>query len=144
MPTTAPDLTGGCLCGAVRFRLTAKPFDAGWCHCRTCQLNSGSPAMVFAAVPFPDYRFERGEDRVGTVRSSSFGHRAFCRDCGTPLYMRVDYEPDTVDFSVATLDRPEDVSPEFHIFYSSRISWAEPLDRLPRHDRSRPGSGGPA
>ena len=134
-------MEGGCLCGAVRFSLASKPFDAGWCHCRTCQLNSGSPAMVFAAVPVGDYRIEQGE--VATVKSSDFGHRGFCRDCGTPLYMRVDYEPETLDFSVATLDDPEAVAPEFHIFWTSRIAWAEPADRLPRHARSRPGHGGP-
>ncbi|MCA1661741.1 MAG: GFA family protein [Novosphingobium sp.] len=137
-------MEGGCLCGAVRFSLASAPFDAGWCHCRICQLNSGSPAMVFAAVLVGDYRFEQGEDRVATIKSSDFGHRAFCRDCGTPLYMRVDYEPETLDFSVATLDRPEAVVPQFHIFYASRIGWAEPADRLSRHPRSRPGHGGPA
>jgi hypothetical protein len=141
---TSPDLTGGCLCGAVRFSLASAPFDPGWCHCRTCQLNSGSPAIVFAAVPLGDYRFERGEDRVATVPSSDFGHRAFCRSCGTPLYMRVDYEPETLDFCLATLDDPQAVTPEFHIFYESRIGWAEAGDALPRHARSRPGQGGPA
>ena len=44
-------LTGGCMCGAVRYELKSEPFDCGWCHCRTCQLNSGAPAMVFASVP---------------------------------------------------------------------------------------------
>src|SRR5688500_4168621 len=131
------------MCGAIRYRLASTPFDAGWCHCRTCQLNSGSPAMVFAAVPLGDYRFDQGEDRVATVASSSFGHRAFCRDCGTPLFMRVDYEPDTLDFCLATLDTPEAVAPEFHIFFDSRISWDEPGDSLPRHARSRPGAGPP-
>jgi hypothetical protein len=57
--------------------------------------------------------------------------------------MRVDYEPETLDFSVATLDDPDAVAPGFHIFWASRIAWAEPADTLPRHDRSRPGHGGP-
>ena len=143
MPTTEADLTGGCLCGAVRYRLASAPFDAGWCHCRTCQLNSGSPAMVFAAIPVDDYVVERGEDHLATVESSDFGHRCFCRQCGTPLYMQVDYEPVTLDFSLATLDEPGAIVPEYHIFYASRIEWAAPGDTLPRHDRSRPGSGGP-
>ena len=47
-------LTGGCMCGAVRYELKSEPFDCGWCHCRTCQLNSGAPAMVFASVPDGD------------------------------------------------------------------------------------------
>ena len=132
--------TGGCLCGAVRYRLASAPFDAGWCHCRTCQLNSGSPAMAFASVPVADYVVERGDP--ATVKSSDFGSRKFCRDCGTPLLMQVDHQPETVDFSLATLDRPEAVLPKFHIFYASRIAWAEPGDALPRHDRFRPDTRG--
>ena len=134
------DWTGGCLCGAVRYRLASAPFDAGWCHCRTCQLNSGSPAMAFASVPEADYVMEQGE--AATVKSSDFGHRGFCRHCGTPLYMRVDHQPETVDFSLATLDDPDAVTPGFHIFYASRIAWAEPADDLPRHDRFRPNTRG--
>lgn len=132
--------TGGCLCGAIRYRLTSAPFDAGWCHCRTCQLNSGSPAMAFATVPVEDYRVERGE--IAAVKSSNFGHRGFCRDCGTPLYMRVDHQPETIDFSIATLDRPDALRSGYHIFYGSRIAWAEACDDLPRHDKFRPNTRG--
>jgi len=94
-------LAGGCLCGAVRYRLASAPFDAGWCHCRTCQLNSGSPAMAFAKVPSRDFD-------------------------GT-----------THDFSLATLDAPEEVTPEAHFYYASHIPWAEAADDLPRHPRGR-------
>ena len=134
------DWTGGCLCGTVRFRLASDPFDAGWCHCRTCQLNSGSPAMVFATVRFADYRYESGETAVRRVESSSFGHRAFCAACGTPLYTHVEHQPDTLDFSVATLDEPGRVRPGFHIFWSSRIPWLEINDDLPKFDRFRPNT----
>ena len=135
MPTTEADWTGGCLCGAVRYRLASAPFDAGWCHCRTCQLNSGSPAMAFASVAAGDYVIEPGE--AATIKSSDFGHRGFCRDCGTPLYMRADHQPETVDFSLATLDEPDAVAPGYHIFYASRIAWAEAGDDLPQYPRGR-------
>jgi hypothetical protein len=134
--------TGGCLCGTVRFRLSSAPFDVGWCHCRTCQLSSGSPAMVFASVPVEDFVFTAGEEAVHRVASSSFGHRAFCSSCGTPLYMRVDSQPQTVDFSVATLDEPGVVRPGFHIFWSSRIDWLDWDDGLPKYDRLRPETRG--
>ena len=52
---------GGCLCGKVRFQLAGDPFDAGWCHCRNCQLASGSPAMVFAAREI-DFAVPEGAD----------------------------------------------------------------------------------
>jgi hypothetical protein len=131
-------LTGGCLCGAVRYRIASAPFDAGWCHCRMCQLNSGSPAMVFASVPSADYVVESGEEHVRRYPSSEKAERWFCARCGTPLLFR-EHGGRTHDFSVATLDRPEAVSPEFHIFYDSRIAWAEAADALPRFARSRHG-----
>ena len=138
----AEKLTGGCACGAVRFELRSEPWDAGWCHCRTCQLNSGSPAMVFASIAPGDYVLTSGEEQVRSFASSSFGRRWFCGACGTPLYVQVEHQPETIDFSVATLDRPEHVPPGFHIFYASRIAWAEACDDLPRHEKFRPATRG--
>jgi hypothetical protein len=98
--------------------------------------------MVFASVPVDDYVITQGEARVRRFRSSSFGHRLFCGECGTPLLMRVDHQPETVDFSVATLDEPDGVAPGFHIFWASRIGWFDPGDALPHHDRFRPDTRG--
>ena len=136
------DWTGGCLCATVRFELDSEPFDAGWCHCRTCQLNSGSPAMVFATVPLLHYRFTQGAEAVRQIASSSFGYRAFCGECGTPLYTHVEHQPDTLDFSVATLDEPGRVRPGFHIFWSRHVSWFDPADGLARHAKFRPETRG--
>ena len=97
--------------------------------------------MVFAGVRREDFVFTRGADQVKTFQSSDFGHRLFCGACGTPLAMEVDDEPVTIDFSVATLDDPNAVPPEFHIFDASRIAWFETADDLPRHERSRPKAG---
>src|SRR5919112_709862 len=118
--------SGGCLCGSVRYALKSNPFDCGWCHCRTCQLTSGAPAMVFASVPAGHFVWTRGAGQVRTFKSSSFGHRSYCGSCGTPFLMKVDHQPETVDFSVATLDRPGRGAPGFHIFWSRRPPWVEP------------------
>lgn len=136
MPTTAAEHTGGCLCGAVRYRLASTPFGAGWCHCRMCQLNSGSPAMAFAKVPSPDFVIERGAEVIRRYKSSEIAERWFCGECGTPLLVR-DFDGGTFDFSVATLDHPEAVPPEAHFHYASHISWAEACDGLPRYPHSR-------
>jgi len=98
--------------------------------------------MVFASVPVDEYRFTAGEEAVHRVASSSFGHRTFCGSCGTPLYMRVDHQPETVDFSVTTLDEPSAVRPGFHIFWSSRIDWLDWNDGLPKFERFRPETKG--
>ena len=98
--------------------------------------------MTFATVPVSDYRFEAGEAAVRRIASSSFGHRAFCGNCGTPIYMSVDHQPDTIDFSVVTLDEPGRVRPGFHIFWASRVDWFQTDDGLPKFDRFRPETRG--
>ena len=130
------------MCRTVRFELESEPSHCGWCHCRTCQLSSGTPAQAFASVKRGDWVPVSGAENVRMVRSSSFGQRFFCGECGTPLYVTVDHQPDTLDFSVVTLDDPEAVPPEYHIFWSSKIGWFNPGDNLPRHERFRPNTEG--
>ena len=98
--------------------------------------------MVFASVPAEDFSWTEGEGEVQDVKSSNFGHRTFCGRCGTPFLMQVDHQPETVDFSVATLDEPDAIAPGFHIFWSSKIGWFDPGDELPRHDRFRENTRG--
>jgi len=133
---------GGCACGTVRYRLLSEPFDTGWCHCTTCRRVSGAPALVFSSVPAADLVFTSGEDAIGEIALSEFGRRRFCTRCGTPLTIQVDFQPETIDFTVATLDEPDAVAPGFHIFYASRIAWFETADDLPRHARFRPETRG--
>ena len=135
-------MTGGCMCGAVRYELKSEPFDCGWCHCRTCQLSSGAPAQAFASMKRGDWVVTCGADSLRSVRSSSFGQRSFCAQCGTPLYVTVEHQPETLDFSAVTLDDPDAVPPEFHIFWSSKVGWFNLGDDLPRHERFRPDTVG--
>jgi len=96
--------------------------------------------MAFATVPATDYQVEQGKELIGRFASSDFGHREFCTRCGTPLLMRDHTVPDAIEFSIATLDEPDAVRPGFHIFYESRIGWAEAGDDLPRYARFRRGA----
>lgn len=137
MNDAPPSLEGGCTCGAVRYRLRSTPYDSGYCHCTICRRCSGAPAVVYCTVPRADFELTHGTTR--TYRSTRFGERGFCGDCGTPVWMRVDHAPDTVDVTVATLDDPAAVPPGFHIWTQSRIAWFDVRDDLPRHARSRSG-----
>ncbi len=137
MTGSTPTFGGGCACGALRYRLRSAPFDSGYCHCGICRRCSGAPVVVYATVPIEDFALVSGQPR--RYRSTSFGERFFCGDCGTPLWMRVDHEPDTLDVTVASLDRPETAPPGFHIWHEARIDWFDVRDALPRHARSRNG-----
>ena len=98
--------------------------------------------MAFASVATRDFRWTRGAADVRRFRSSSFGHREFCGQCGSPLRVAVDHQPETVDFPIVTLDDPADVEPKFHIFWGSKVAWFEPGDDLPRHEKFRPDTRG--
>src|SRR3954462_1544218 len=93
---------GGCACGTVRYRLLSAPFDTGWCHCTICRRVSGAPAMVFSTVPAGDFVITAGEDAIGTVRLTAFGRRRFCTICGTPLTIEAEFQPEMIDFTVAS------------------------------------------
>lgn len=98
--------------------------------------------MAFASVGLENFTWTDGEDAVRWLASSSFGRRAFCGECGSPLQIRVDHQPETVDFPIATLDGPEAIAPEFHIFWASKVAWFNPGDSLPKYDKFRPGTRG--
>lgn len=134
--------TGGCLCGAIRYRLASEPIDPGYCHCRMCQRFSGAPVLAFASVPLADLVIEQGEPR--RRRSSETGERWFCGDCGSPLAMWFADTPDLVDFTIATLDEPTLLAPAFHVWRESRIGWFDTIDALPRHERGRSATPRPA
>lgn len=133
-------LEGGCACGAVRYRLDAAPYDAGYCHCGACRRSSGAPFNVFATVPATAMNLTEGEIRWR--RSSDFGRRGSCVACGTQLAMQVDFQADEVDFTIASLDAPGAVVPGFHIFWAERVPWLRLADGLPRFDGWRPDTRG--
>ena len=79
-------MTGGCLCGAVRFQITAKPLTASYCHCTMCQKHGGGPFMVGATVPLEGFSFTKG--KPAAYESSPGNLRLFCGACGSSLGAR--------------------------------------------------------
>ena len=123
-------VTGGCLCGAIRYESTQAPELVGFCHCRMCQKASGGLFLVFADFEGDAFKFTRGEPRY--YRSSEIATRGFCPECGTPIAFR--YDGDTGPaVGVGTLDHPEDWPPTWeHSGIESKVPWYEICDDLPQ------------
>ena len=121
---------GGCLCGGVRYRVTAAAIDTGYCHCRMCQRNSGAP--VVAWTTFPATSFSWTAAAPATYVSSPQIQRQFCAHCGSYLVFRRD-ESTEVSVNTASLDDPGAFQPQMHIFVESRIPWFRTDDDLPQH-----------
>jgi hypothetical protein len=79
-------LSGGCLCGAVRFTAAPENTDFGVCHCSMCRRWSAGP--FFALECGDTLRIENGAN-LGVYRSSEWAERCFCKVCGTPLFYRL-------------------------------------------------------
>jgi len=124
-------LEGGCLCGAVRYRLTATPVATLYCHCRMCQRAHGAPAIAWLAVPFAAFKLTEGTPTA--YRSSDHAFRHFCGRCGAPLLCHEADNPKYMDVSIASLDTPEAVPPSSHIWTDSKIPWFDTADHLPRY-----------
>jgi hypothetical protein len=125
----ATPITGGCLCGAVRFAPMSPPGDVGVCHCRICQKNSGGPHMVWAFFPRQGFSFTQGEPTW--YRSSAWGERGFCSACGSPLAFRD--ATDSLSVPVGALDHPQHWPPTLgHNGMESILPWDVITDDLPR------------
>ena len=84
-------LTGGCLCGEVRYRITAAPVEALYCHCRMCQRAHGAPVIAWLTVPLAAFEVSAGNPAA--YRSSAKAFRHFCGACGPPLTARAAFCP---------------------------------------------------
>lgn len=119
---------GGCACGAITYRLTAEPLIVHACHCRDCQRLTGG---AFALNIWIERRFvEADHARLGSVMltaGSGKPHEVFrCPQCGTALYSKYHAASgDTVLLRAGTLDRPEEVAPDVHIFTRSKLPWLQ-------------------
>jgi hypothetical protein len=136
-----PAMTGGCLCGAVRYKSTGEPGFALLCHCRDCQRQSGSAFAAGWRVPAAGFRVTQGEPKL-YVRAADSGNaitRAFCPDCGTMLFLRVSARPDLVAIRVGTLDDPSGFRPEADIFVKSAQPWDYMNPDLPKYPTYPPG-----
>jgi hypothetical protein len=128
---------GGCLCGAVRYRAETGPVNVNHCHCRMCQRASGAPVVTWATFPVAKFKWTKGAPTIR--RSSDIAVRGFCSACGTALLWQSDAHPDLIDITAGSLDRPETIAPQEHLWTESALPWLTIEDDLPRYRRSRGG-----
>ena len=120
-------VTGGCLCGAIRYEAVVDPHGAYYCHCRTCQRSSGTPADT--DVPAKSLQFIKGEPRY--FQSSPFAERGFCEICGSRLTYRM-ISGEWTTLTLGCLDNPTSIVPEKHYCVETQVSWYKTAEDLPR------------
>ncbi len=140
MPESAQPLTGGCLCGAVRYRIDGPLGPVVLCHCSQCRKAQGSAFGANAPVSADDFSLLQGAEALVHYASSPGKWRAFCGRCGSPLHSRRDDKPEWLRLRIGTLDEaPAGLRPHAHIHVASKASWDDITDDLPQNAGLEPG-----
>lgn len=121
--------TGGCQCGAVRFRAHGELGRPTLCHCRMCQKHFGGLFSVLVAVKG---NVEWTNEEPSFFQSSVNIERGFCRRCGTPMVFRTEEGP---ELAVGTFDDRSDLAPQIQVNHGSRIAWVEEIFGAPIRDQ---------
>jgi hypothetical protein len=119
---------GGCLCGAVRFRVSGAPLRVGLCHCQDCRRASGSFFTPFGVWPIAAY--------TSSGKMRTFAQRSFCPNCGGRIaWLR----NDEAEIMLGSLDiAPSDLIPEYELWTSRRENWLAALPWADQFDGDRP------
>lgn len=123
-------LSGGCLCGAVRYEARGTSRKIVNCHCSMCRRHSGAAFLTYAAYPTDRVHFTRGTP--GEYRSSPDVTRSHCTVCGSPLTYVSDTNPHTVWLTVGSFDNPNVIEPTAHWYAASKLNWLHLDDALPQ------------
>ncbi len=122
-------VTGGCLCGEIRYRIIEPALDTNFCHCRVCQKFSGAPVTVGSTYRSGAVQFTMGEPRY--FKSSPFAERGFCANCGSSLTYRPSMPPvtpawaDWILIYTGCLDNPVPNVPTWHLGVESQMPWLD-------------------
>jgi hypothetical protein len=136
--------SGGCLCGAVRYECSAAPMTMVNCHCRDCQKAGGSGYSPTVVVRRRALRLRSGRPRYHRVtgESGSIARRAFCPECGTPLFASTSARPGLLGIRAGSLDDPSWFRATADVWTSSAQPWALMDSGVPKFRKGRPARPG--
>jgi len=133
-----PVYSGGCQCGAVRFRVEGALGDASICHCRMCQKASGNFYQPLVSVRRAKLLWTRGEPK--RFRSSNAVWRGFCADCGTPLTFEAS---DGIALAIGAFDHPAEIAPVIQWGIEAKLPYVDAIPALPGEETMADVSSAP-
>jgi hypothetical protein len=115
------EITGGCLCGQVKYRVAGELQHATMCHCGNCRKASGAQSLAWVTFNSDGFSWEEEPARY---QSDTKAIWSFCSQCGTTLTYEHERRPDDIDITVGSLDDPEPFKPTRHYAEDEKLSWA--------------------
>ena len=126
-------ITGGCLCGGVRFEVRGPFLRASHCHCSRCRRHSGTAVCTQGRVLREHFRLLQGADLVRNYRPEGGMAKAFCSVCGSSMFGGTWPEGPQVSIRLGSLDGDPGIRPQYHTFVAARAPWDEITDDLPQY-----------
>ena len=137
LPSPDTPLQGGCLCGDVRFEITAPFISASYCHCTHCQRRTGTGSSANGRVPQEGFRLLQGEEQLRSFQPSEGVPKLFCGNCGSALFSGEPLADREVAVRLGALDHDPGIRPQSRQFVESAAAWEPiPEDGLVRYPRS--------
>lgn len=132
--TPLAPLSGGCMCGAVRFSISEPLLGALYCYCKRCQRRTGTGFSVSGLTQAGSFELTEGKDELATYDPGDGGWRkSFCGKCGSQLFTRNPDDPDLLSVRFGALDQDPGIRPGVHQFVDYAAPWAPvPDDGKPR------------
>ena len=129
MPQT---LTGGCLCGRIRYEIEGKPRFMYQCYCGKCRAASGASFVTNIIVDTERFRITAGKENLAAYQSSPGKFRHFCSGCGSPIYSHGEKTKQVVSVRCGTLKQDPGVRLAYHAFVASKAPWVDICDEQPQ------------
>lgn len=129
-------LTGGCLCGAVRYSINELPVSSGHCHCRNCRKQTGAAFATDGTFRSSAVSWSGREQTY--YRSSQSCERGFCSTCGSTVSARYSTQPDIVIIAAGSLDDVNVLAPSVHAFVKDKATWMVICDDLAQYPEALP------
>jgi len=128
------EMEGGCLCGAVRYRVGG---DVGvtHCHCIHCRKLGGTAFVTWVEARSSNFTWLQGQAAEFTPRKGVT--RTYCADCGSPMTYQNHEFTDSIDVTAGTLDDPSGLKPDDHVWFERKLPWLRIEDGLPHYGRGR-------
>ena len=130
-------LTGGCLCGEIRYVVDTPVERLAACYCQDCQRMTSAGGSINALVPASAFRLIKGQTRVFTKMADSGNalHRHFCGDCGSWIYNPLGGDAGHIVLKAGTFDRHDGMTIALNLWASRRPPWALMDTALPTHEQ---------
>ena len=133
-------LTGGCMCGSVRYEYDGEPGESSYCHCDDCKRATGGPYTVGVLSHAAKLNIISGSVKGYTTKGDSGKDitREFCPECGSPLFTRSELFPDLLFIKAGSLDKPELIKPSCQTWTQCAVPWAYIDQTLPSYPKGTP------